>query len=152
MLTLRRLWGTLLANFVVEQVPQFVARDRKVVIVGLTRLLTQSERMVQDPALVNVWPAVCTALLTLALKQPAATDGAAPPATGLDAAGATEIDVEEANAGYQAAYARLAASESARADPAAAVPDENAFLKSALAAAPAPLLQRISPELRAALG
>ena len=34
-----------------DQLPQYPARDRKVVLVGITRLLTQSERMVQDPAL-----------------------------------------------------------------------------------------------------
>ncbi|KZV93299.1 importin alpha re-exporter [Exidia glandulosa HHB12029] len=144
------LFGTLLSTFVIEQIPKFVARDRKVVIVGIARLLTQSDRMVSDPALTNFWPATAAAVLTLALKQPAATDVAAPP-MGLEAVGATEIDIEEANAGYQAAYARLAASEVARADPAAAVPDENAFLKSSLASAPPQLLQRLDPSLRAAL-
>lgn len=44
------------------------------------------------------------------------------------AQGLTEIDHEEQNAGYQAAYSRLAASETAPADPVAWVSDPQAYL------------------------
>ncbi|EJD41525.1 importin alpha re-exporter [Auricularia subglabra TFB-10046 SS5] len=144
------LWGNLLNTFVIAQVPQFVARDRKVVIVGVTRLLCQSEQMVQNPAYAAHWPRLCTALLQLAAKKPAATDAPAP-VTGLDAVGATEIDIEEANAGYQAAYARLAASESERKDPVPGVPDPIAFLKAAFASAPPQLAQSVDRNLFAAM-
>jgi len=61
--------------------------------------------------------------------------------TGFGVEGATEIDIEEANAGYQAAYARLASSESPRADPLSSiVPDEGAFLREALSRVPPQLL------------
>lgn len=57
--------------------------------------------------------------------------------TGTDAdatsGGLTEIDYEEQSAGYQAAYSRLAASESGPVDPVAYVGDVRAFLGRALA-------------------
>lgn len=43
-------------------------------------------------------------------------------------AGITEIDYEEQTAGYQAAFSKLAASESAPVDPVAYVKDPNEFL------------------------
>lgn len=49
------------------------------------------------------------------------------------ASGLTEIDYEEQSAGYQAAYSRLAASESAPVDPVAYVGDVRAFLGRGLA-------------------
>lgn len=53
--------------------------------------------------------------------------------TGDDAnAGLTEIDYEEQTAGYQAAYSRLAASESAAVDPVAYVRDPKEFLGTEL--------------------
>ena len=47
--------------------------------------------------------------------------------------GLTEIDYEEQSAGYQAAYSRLAASESAPVDPVGYVGDVKAFLGRGLA-------------------
>lgn len=49
-------------------------------------------------------------------------------------AGLTEIDYEEQTAGYQAAYSRLAASESAEVDPVGYVQDPQQFLGQALVA------------------
>jgi exportin-2 (importin alpha re-exporter) len=46
--------------------------------------------------------------------------------------GLTEIDFEEQTAGYQAAYSRLAAAESAPVDPVAYVRDPRDFLGQAL--------------------
>ena len=41
------LWSQLLVNFVIPQVPKSPPKERKVVIVGITRLLTQSTLMLQ---------------------------------------------------------------------------------------------------------
>lgn len=49
--------------------------------------------------------------------------------------GLTAIDVEEQNAGYQAAYSRLAASESVAADPVAHIRDPQRYLGEELARA-----------------
>lgn len=52
--TLSRLWSQILGNFVVPEVPKIPTKDRKVVVVGLTTLLTRSSVMVQDN-LANIW-------------------------------------------------------------------------------------------------
>lgn len=49
-------------------------------------------------------------------------------------AGLTEIDFEEQTAGYQAAYSRLAASESKEVDPVAHVQNPQAYLQEQLRA------------------
>jgi exportin-2 (importin alpha re-exporter) len=49
--------------------------------------------------------------------------------------GLTEIDHEEQSAGYQAAYSRLAASESIQADPVAYVQNPQEFISQQLAKA-----------------
>jgi exportin-2 (importin alpha re-exporter) len=46
--------------------------------------------------------------------------------------GITEVDYEEATAGYQAAYSRLAASETAPVDPVAYVRDPRAYVQQQL--------------------
>ena len=50
-----RLWSQLLVNFVIPQVPKSPPKERKVVIVGITRLLTQSTLMLQNQALIQAW-------------------------------------------------------------------------------------------------
>jgi exportin-2 (importin alpha re-exporter) len=52
----------------------------------------------------------------------------------LDAA-FTAVDVEEQNAGYQAAYSRLAASEGSAPDPVADIADARAWVEAELACA-----------------
>lgn len=49
-----RLWSQIVGNFVAPQAPRMPPKDRKVVVVGLTRLLTQSVLMLQEPS-VNAW-------------------------------------------------------------------------------------------------
>ena len=51
---IRRLWSQILINFVIPQVPLTVAKDQKVVAVGLIRMLAQSEVM-RKPELANIW-------------------------------------------------------------------------------------------------
>ncbi|KAF9816482.1 hypothetical protein IEO21_04087 [Rhodonia placenta] len=119
-----QLWSQIVGNFVAPQAPRMPPKDRKVVVVGLTRLLTQSVLMLQEPS-VNAWPAVFTALATLFQEPQYLTkkDEVDDPDAGL-----TAIDFEEQTAGYQAAYSRLAASESVTVDPVAYVRDPREFL------------------------
>ncbi|EIN12120.1 importin alpha re-exporter [Punctularia strigosozonata HHB-11173 SS5] len=117
------LWSQVLTNFVVPQTPKMPPKDRKVAAVGLTRLLTQSEVMFQSPS-VNVWPAAFSALVRLFQEpQHLKKDVEEDPDAGL-----TAIDYEEQNAGYQAAYSKLAASEGAPVDPVASIRDPREYL------------------------
>ena len=61
--------------------------------------------------------------------------------------GLTEIDFEEQNAGYQAAYSRLAASESAPSDPVAYVADPKEYLAQELLR-----LSKSDPRVKSLLG
>jgi exportin-2 (importin alpha re-exporter) len=119
-----QLWSQVLNNFVLGQIPKIPHKDRKVAVVGLTRMLTQSNVMMQEPS-VHTWPGIFTALVKL-FHEPqylAGKDSEDDPDAGL-----TAIDYDEQTAGYQAAYSRLAASESVAADPVAYVRDSREFL------------------------
>ncbi|EJF64481.1 importin alpha re-exporter, partial [Dichomitus squalens LYAD-421 SS1] len=126
------LWSQLLANFIIPQAPKSPPKERKVVIVGLTRLLSQSVLMLQD-ARVQAWPPTFQALAKLFQTEQLLTKKEE-----LDPdAGLTQIDYEEQTAGYQAAYSRLAAAEAAPADPVAHVKDLKVFVGQELAQASA---------------
>ncbi|VDB88356.1 unnamed protein product [Peniophora sp. CBMAI 1063] len=132
------LWSNILTTFVVPQATKLAAKDRKVAVIGLTRLLTQSPLMLAGNN-ANAWASVFTAIAQLfrepqALKSSTADDAGA---------GSTEIDLEEQTAGYQAAYSRLAAADAALPDPAAHVADVHAFVGTQLQSQPqaAQLLQ-----------
>ncbi|KAF9463182.1 CAS/CSE protein [Collybia nuda] len=119
-----QLWSQILANFVVPQVPKMPHKDRKLTVVGLTRMLTQSTFMLQEPT-VRTWSTTFTSLVKL-FSEPqylASVKQDEDPHAGL-----TEIDFEEQTAGYQAAYSRLAASESVEEDPVAYVRDPQQFV------------------------
>lgn len=62
-------------------------------------------------------------------------------------AGLTEIDFEEQTAGYQAAYSRLAASESPEVDPVAYIRDPQQFVGQELQS----LSKRQGPQMQALL-
>jgi hypothetical protein len=49
------LWSQVLANIVIPQVPKMLPKDRKVVAVGLTKLLTESKFMLQDANVQSWW-------------------------------------------------------------------------------------------------
>ena len=49
-----RLWSQVLSNFVVPQAPKFPHRERKLAVVGITRMLCHSTLMVQQPS-VQAW-------------------------------------------------------------------------------------------------
>ncbi|KAJ7623365.1 CAS/CSE protein [Roridomyces roridus] len=127
-----RLWTQILPNFVLPQVPVMPQKDRKLVVVGLTRMLTRSSSMLQEPN-VQLWPAAFTALMQLFKSQ--YLSGATPSNKTNDdmlSVGITDIDQEEQTAGYQAAYSRLAASESVEADPIAYVRDPEEYMQNGL--------------------
>ncbi|THH02005.1 hypothetical protein EW026_g797 [Hermanssonia centrifuga] len=125
------LWPQILTNFVVPQVPKMPTKDRKLAAVGMTKLLTQSAIMLQEPA-VQAWPQAFQALAKLFSEPQYLTkDKDEDPDAGL-----TVIDYEEQTAGYQAAYSRLAASETASVDPVAYVRDPRDFLGNELALHP----------------
>ncbi|KAF7370763.1 Importin N-terminal domain-containing protein [Mycena sanguinolenta] len=127
-----RLWTQIMTNFVVPQVPLMPQKDRKLAIVGYTRLLTRSSSMMQEPN-VQLWPPAFTSLVQLLRSQYLA--GATTSTTTTDdntSVGITDIDQEEQTAGYQAAYSRLAASETTETDPVAYVRDPEEFLRNEL--------------------
>jgi exportin-2 (importin alpha re-exporter) len=51
---LSRLWSQILGNFVIPQVPKMSHKDRKIAVVGVTRMLTQSTFMLQEPS-IRAW-------------------------------------------------------------------------------------------------
>jgi exportin-2 (importin alpha re-exporter) len=103
-------------------------KDRKLEVVGLVRMLTESQYMVQEPA-VQSWPGAFTALVKL-FSEPEHLQRSK-----LDSEDAvvTQIDFEEQAAGYQAAYSRLASSEAGEVDPVGYVKDPQAFVSEKLA-------------------
>jgi len=121
------LWSDILNNFVIPETPKFPPKDRKLAAIGLTRLICESTFMLQEP-LVRSWSRAYTSLGKLfserqlfEIKKEESTDEAI-----------TAIDFEEQDAGYQAAFSRLAASESAETDPVAYVQNPLLFLQQEL--------------------
>jgi len=119
-----QLWSQILGNFVIPQIPKMPYKDRKITAIGVTRMLTQSALMLQEPS-VQAWPATFTCLVKL-FSEPQyllSTKAEEDPHAGI-----TEIDYEEQTAGYQAAYSKLAASESVEVDPTSYVRDPQQYL------------------------
>ncbi|KAJ9118399.1 hypothetical protein QFC24_006228 [Naganishia onofrii] len=117
----------ILENVILPETRKMPIRDRKVVAVGLTRLLTDGDVLLQ-PTTVSAWPMVLEAVLDVfTLPQD------------LKAGEGTEdldnLDPEETT--FQASFSRLGASESTVRDPVANVPDAKMFLSKQLAAASA---------------
>ncbi|KAJ4491703.1 CAS/CSE protein [Lentinula lateritia] len=127
------LWGQILSNFVLPLVPKMPFKERKMTAVGMTRLLFQSNLFVREPS-VQTWPAALQALIKLFSEPQYLSQSKTTEDEGFS--GITEIDHEEQTAGYQAAYSRLAASESAESeiDPVAYVSDPQQFLGEQLVA------------------
>jgi len=122
-----QLWSQILDNFIVPQVPKMPNKDKKLAFVGVTRLLTQSSYMLQQPS-VNTWPSTFAGLAKLftepqhlSSKEDDSGDVAL-----------TEIDFEEQTAGYQAAYSRISASATSETDPVEYVRDPQTFLGQGL--------------------
>ncbi|PFH53505.1 hypothetical protein AMATHDRAFT_54636 [Amanita thiersii Skay4041] len=120
-----QLWSQILSNFIIPQVPKVPHKDRKIAAVGTVLMLTQSKFMVQQPA-ISSWPAMFTVLAKLFTEPEFLTKSQK---DSEDAhTGLTSIDFEEQAAGYQAAYSRLAASETGEPDYVAYVRNPQEFL------------------------
>ncbi|GAB5586714.1 importin-alpha export receptor [Umbelopsis nana] len=98
-------------------------KDRKTCAIGLTRLLTQSDKMLADPY-VSMWPTVLTALFKLLeLPQDLAGDN-------LD--DLYTLDLEES--GYQASFAKLATAAPVKEDLFPSITDLTVFLAQGIMA------------------
>lgn len=106
------LWGNISSSILLPQVPLFLPKDRKIAVAGLTKLLTESPLMLQEPN-IRTWPTTLVTLAKLSGEPQYLTNKASDDAD----TGFTMVDAEEQNAGYQAAYSRLAASEFEEPDP-----------------------------------
>ena len=127
-----------LQSVLLPEVQKVTPRDRKVVYIGLVKLLTSTQTLQMG----KVWSSALEALLKLFVNP-----------QDLKAAGTNEILVDD-EAGYQTAYARLASSEYPPSDRFAGVADERAFMSSSLDAfsktVPGqipPLLQNVPQDL-----
>jgi len=144
-ITFCRLWSQLLTNIVLPELPKMLPKDRKVVVVGLIRMLTRSSTMLSEPT-AKAWPSALAALVKLFSNpqhlQSAQSTQAEDPDVAL-----TAIDFEEQTAGYQVAYSKLAASEVGSEDPVAYVSDPREFLGAELSRA-----GKADPRIRQLLG
>ncbi|KDQ12400.1 hypothetical protein BOTBODRAFT_34372 [Botryobasidium botryosum FD-172 SS1] len=126
------LWPSLLADVLLPTLSKTPAKDVKVVAVGLVRLVTQSEAMLTEPC-ARTWPLALNALLKLLLQpgKHAQKDGN----SDLNEEALSLIDLEEQNAGYQAGFSKLAASQPLPTDPVPHVSDVSEYLAGEFARA-----------------
>ncbi|KAJ3285574.1 importin-alpha export receptor [Borealophlyctis nickersoniae] len=96
--------------------------DRKLGAVGVTKLLTESEKLLQPPY-INLWPSILVAVVDIADN----------PISRADEDEELVFEVQD-DVGYQATYVKLAATATKKRDPVAHIPDSRAFLVQALAA------------------
>ncbi|KAF9472710.1 importin alpha re-exporter [Pholiota conissans] len=142
-----QLWYQVTTNFIVPQAPKFPHKERKLAAVGITRLLCNSTLMLQEPS-IRAWSPTYSALGRL-FKERQYLDQK--PEDAGDAA-ITAIDFEEQAAGYQAAYSRLAASETAEADPVAYIANPLLYLQQELEKLTARYGQQVQSLIAAAEG
>ncbi|GJJ14609.1 hypothetical protein Clacol_008875 [Clathrus columnatus] len=124
------LWGNLFTNIMLPEIPKMPVRDRRVAVAGLTRLLTESSVMRQGPN-AQLWVGAFVALAKFVHEPQTLQRTKAADLNESDTA-FTTVDLEEQNAGYQAAYSRLAASEVVAVDPIPNIPDVHLFMKQEL--------------------
>ncbi|KAG8694409.1 importin-alpha export receptor [Ceratobasidium sp. 394] len=138
------LWSQILTHVLLPEVPRTLARDNKLVSVGLTRMLVHSQQSVQPPA-ANAWPRALEAVIGL-FGAPTLTKTKDEVQTSDDAV--TAIDYEEQGVGYQAGFSRLAASEGDKTDLASYAPNPQEYLvqqmQTALQDASKPIRQLLS--------
>lgn len=166
----RRLWFQILTNFVAPQAPKFPHKERKLAVVGITCLLCHSTLMLEEPS-VRAWyapsrfppisqfianpsshPPSCRSIVYAALGK-LFTERQYLDQKPADAGDATTvIDFEEQAAGYQAAYSRLAASETPEEDPVAYVQNPLQYLQQEIARLTARHGQKVQSLIGAAEG
>ncbi|KAL5498046.1 CSE1_1 [Sanghuangporus vaninii] len=127
------LWSQLLGNVIVPQVHRILPKDRKVVIIGMTKMLLNSPITLSEPAVTH-WPAAFAELAKLFSESKHLQSAQATAAEDPDEVLRT-IDFEEQGAGYQAAYSKLAASEGLPEDPVSEVSDPRTFVGESLVSA-----------------
>lgn len=119
-----RLFGNLMNGVVLPNTQKAPARSRRVIEVGLTKLLSRSDSILQAP-LVTFWPPIFLALVDLfSLPQDITY-------TGANADDLNALDPEDA--GFQSSFSKLGASERNTHDPVASVTDEKHFATTELA-------------------
>ncbi|KAJ8473968.1 hypothetical protein ONZ45_g16104 [Pleurotus djamor] len=123
------LWSQVFVNFILPQAPKMAPKDRKVAAIGMTKILTEASMMF-NPSNIQSWPLGFQALASLG-SNPALLSTKDSSSEEADIA-LTEVDYEEQTAGYQAAYSRLASSETAPVDPVLYVHDPISFAGKAL--------------------
>ncbi|GAA5909981.1 uncharacterized protein JCM6883_000513 [Sporobolomyces salmoneus] len=90
-------------------------KDRKLVVVGLTYLLTRSSKMLNEPH-VRVWSATMESLLKLLILPLAISKTTSAADEEIEIA---DLDEVAAGLGYQAPFSKLGASEKPKEDPVA---------------------------------
>lgn len=114
--------------FVVPDVKKFSKPlDRKIGQAGVTRLLTKSDLMLQEPYVSQLWGEALMSLLSL-LELPAAAEDDGPDEL-------YTLDIEET--GYQTTFAKLATSAPAPLDPTAGLPESSVYFAQQIMAMPA---------------
>ncbi|KAI9261688.1 Cse1-domain-containing protein [Phascolomyces articulosus] len=106
--------------------------DYKTCGIGMVRLLTHSDLILQQPYANNVWPEVFKALLAMLELPPTANDD------GPD--DLYTLDISEETTGYQTSFAKLSTATPIREDPVASLPACQIYLSQQLVA--------MSPEKR----
>ncbi|KAF9036301.1 CAS/CSE protein [Panaeolus papilionaceus] len=121
------LWDQLVTNFIIPQSPKFPHKERKLAVVGLINLLCHSTAIMKEPS-IRTWSPLYASLNKL-FSEPQYLEKQKEESS--DAA-VTAIDFEEQTAGYQAAFSRLAASETSEVDITAYVPNPQQYLEHEL--------------------
>ncbi|GAA6014609.1 hypothetical protein JCM11491_000169 [Sporobolomyces phaffii] len=103
-------------------------KDRKLVVVGLTNLLTRSSKMLNEPH-VRVWSATMESLLKLLILPLALSKTTSAADEEVEIA---DLDEAAAGLGYQASFSKLGASEKPKEDPVAWCKDPKEWLAKGL--------------------
>ncbi|KAG0257100.1 importin-alpha export receptor [Actinomortierella ambigua] len=123
------LFVQLLKTLFVAEAQKVAGRmERKAVAVSFVRLLTDCKTILQGNNFDAVWPSIMTGLIKF-FEQPQDIQGAERDAAAEDM-DLYAIDIEEA--GYQAAFSKLATAVTVKADPAPAISDPRQALVSGL--------------------
>ncbi|PPR06747.1 hypothetical protein CVT24_013054 [Panaeolus cyanescens] len=121
------LWDQVITNFVIPQAPKFPHKERKLAVIGIINLLCHSAAMMKEPS-VRTWSPLYAALGKI-FSEPQYLEKSKEESADV---AVTAIDFEEQTAGYQAAYSRLAASETSEVDVTAYVPNPLQYLQQEL--------------------
>jgi len=120
------LFGNLMNGVILPNTQKAPVRSRRVIEVGLTKLLTNSDTIF-TPSIVTFWPPIFLALVDLfTLPQDITYSGA-------NADDLTALDPEDT--GFQSSFSKLGASERNTHDPVADVKDEKLYAAQQLSKA-----------------